>query len=115
MAEEEHQVNDADFDGLDEGMEGMGAEEGAAGEGIDVSSTAVVAGRSCLRSSLSLLCHPLCFHMIIRDICFMYVLLQELEAMKQKLKELEEEAAKLRNTQVCRADLGAICFSRSQI
>lgn len=28
------------------------------------------------------------------------VLLQELEAMKQKLKELEEEAAKLRNTQV---------------
>jgi len=58
MAEEEHQVNDADFDGLDEGLEHMGGEEGADGEGID-----------------------------------------ELEAMKQKLKELEEEAAKLRNTQ----------------
>jgi hypothetical protein len=41
MAEEEHQVNDADFDGLDEGMESMGAEEGGAnGEGIDVSATA---------------------------------------------------------------------------
>jgi hypothetical protein len=36
MAEEEHQVNDADFEGLDEGMDNMGAEDGAA-EGIDVS------------------------------------------------------------------------------
>jgi hypothetical protein len=35
--------------------------------------------------------------------------------MKQKLKELEEEAAKLRNTQVCRAAHGAICFIKSQI
>jgi hypothetical protein len=36
MAEEEQQVNDADFEGLDEGMDNMGAEDGAA-EGIDVS------------------------------------------------------------------------------
>lgn len=36
MAEEEQQVNDADFDGLDDDMGNMGAEEGGA-EGIDVS------------------------------------------------------------------------------
>lgn len=37
MAEEEHQVNDADFEGLDEGMEQ--ADEGVAdGDGIDVSA-----------------------------------------------------------------------------
>lgn len=55
MAEEEHQVHDADFDGLDEGMEGMGAEDGEAhGEGIDVSATAVLAASS-LRSAFSFL------------------------------------------------------------
>lgn len=58
MAEEEHQVNDADFEGLDEGVEHMDGEGGVDGESID-----------------------------------------ELEAMKQKLKELEEEAVKLRSTQ----------------
>jgi hypothetical protein len=36
MAEEEQQVNDADFDGLDDDMGNMGAEEGGA-EGLDVS------------------------------------------------------------------------------
>jgi len=42
MAEEEHQVNDADFEGLDEGVEHMDGEGGVDGESIDVSR---IAGR----------------------------------------------------------------------
>jgi hypothetical protein len=39
MAEEDHQVLDADFDGLDEGVEHAGGE----GEGVDVSANNVAA------------------------------------------------------------------------
>lgn len=109
MAEEEQQVNDADFEGLDEGMDNMGAEDGAA-EGIDVSFAnrtfcSAVGGMLVLNCISSMVACKLGYGHTVHALTALYVcvstsLLQELEAMKQKLKELEEEAAKLRNTQV---------------
>lgn len=97
-------MNDADFEGL-EGEDGMVAEEAAGdGEGIDVSCCcAAHQRRTCLPHSYKRLvgavpvatCSCSDARLWLPAVC-----MQELEAMKQKLKELEEEAAKLRNTQV---------------
>lgn len=97
-------MNDADFEGL-EGEDGMVAEEAAGdGEGIDVSCCcAAHQRRTCLPHFYKRLfgavpvatCSCSDVRLWLPAVC-----MQELEAMKQKLKELEEEAAKLRNTQV---------------